>query len=233
MGLFTCHMKVIIQRKQWLQFGSPTVRNFKRKLSSMNSVLPLKAEDGRSDLQEKPTTHGGIENVPFMVPVHVIKKAYIVNSNSTVPDVAKKYAWLTKTFLNSYLPSEITSGLGSASADSEDHSEKSVHPNSFLKAFKKSLHQISAFQRLSPSEWKLYQDEATALGLANDLIKIALANRMSNKSEEHLSDLFLDHLPMKVVTHWMRDFNFFEISFTPTFVLRSSKPPYFPVLGKY
>ena len=71
MGLFTCHMKVIIQRKQWLQFGSPTVRNFKRKLSSMNSVLPLKAEDGRSDLQEKPTTRGGIENVPFMVPVHV------------------------------------------------------------------------------------------------------------------------------------------------------------------
>jgi hypothetical protein len=144
--------------------------------------------------------------IPIIIRPFVVKKAYVVHPKVTSFQADLKAQWLTKTCLRKSLP---------ASVFSQDDLSKEQF--TFLKErMEKSFLQTIASQKIGV-KWKMNYDA--------DLLESLFPSLLLQcwHLADNVQDSFLDFQPC-ISTHWCRDHNFYQTTFSPGYVLRMAKP---------
>ena len=144
--------------------------------------------------------------IPIIIRPFVVKKAYVVHPKVTSFQADLKAQWLTKTCLRKGLPASIFS---------QDDLSKAQF--TFLKErMEKSFLQTIASQKIG-AKWKMNYDA--------DLLESLFPSLLLQcwHLADNVQDSFLDFQPC-ISTHWCRDHNFYQTTFSPGYVLRMAKP---------
>ncbi|XP_001631633.2 39S ribosomal protein S30, mitochondrial [Nematostella vectensis] len=151
----------------------------------------------------KPNSRSPQTGIPIIIPPHVIKKANIVHPKSRAVHPLLKHQWLTKTVFEK--------GLPFSSEENQEQTQLAPEVAQLInERFGGSLAQTLGFQK-PPNKTKKRFEEEIRYGIFQDLVRLCSGN---------LTDTFVDVCP-KVLTHWVRKHEFYQLEFYPDVILRS------------